>query len=300
MIDPNIYIDFLPAEWSNLISDWRFWLIVIVMIFLTLWVFLGGGDHQFSGLSILANDERISEIISLPNNRKNNNRKTRKHITKDIKRWENLQNPETDPISSPQRIARMKSMASGKPVREPKRIKVPVVKESDVKTEKIPIISNKKTTTTVNPKKSSLKPYKSGRTRSQGETLCAQAMYQIYGVPFDTYRPDFLKNPLTGENLELDCYNPNIEIIIEYEDCEYQFNGIAVEYNGIQHYVWPNFTGQTKKEFLNQVGRDKIKRELCDENRIYLITVPYNLPMDLIKDYIIYYLPENVLERGDY
>jgi len=39
------------------------------------------------------------------------------------------------------------------------------------------------------------------------------------------------------------------------------------------------------------------KVEACDRNGVYLITVPYNVPEHLIKEYIIYYLPENVKAR---
>jgi hypothetical protein len=44
----------------------------------------------------------------------------------------------------------------------------------------------------------------------------------LTGRQFMSVRPYWLKNPETGRNLELDCYNE-----------EYR---LALEYNGVQHY----------------------------------------------------------------
>lgn len=118
---------------------------------------------------------------------------------------------------------------------------------------------------------------------SRGERQCRLVMEMMYGKPFPKVRPQFLRNPETGRLLELDCY------------CEDM--GLAVEYNGIQHYVWPNYTNQTYDNFINQCRRDQLKVDLCDLNNVYLITVPYNVPVEQIEDYIIYYLPENVQNR---
>jgi hypothetical protein len=120
---------------------------------------------------------------------------------------------------------------------------------------------------------------------SKGETLCKKAVEEIYGVPFYCVRPNFLKNPETGRNLELDMYNDDLKI--------------AVEYSGIGHYVYPNPFHKTKEEFMNQIRRDQYKVETCDQNGIYLITVPYNVPLEYekIKSYIEYYLPENESKR---
>ena len=126
-------------------------------------------------------------------------------------------------------------------------------------------------------------PVVSRRRVSKGEQICRQVMEELYNKPFPTIRPDFLKNPETKRNLELDCYNDELKL--------------AVEYNGVQHYKWPNFTNQSKEDFIKQVRRDKYKVEACDANGVYLITVPYNVPHKDIKDYIIYYLPENYQQR---
>jgi hypothetical protein len=118
---------------------------------------------------------------------------------------------------------------------------------------------------------------------SKGERICCETMEKIYGVPFITVRPNWLRNPETGENLELDCYNEQLSI--------------AVEYNGEQHYKWPNFTNQSNSEFINQVRRDMLKADICEKRGTYLITIPYTVPHDKIPDHIISKLPETIRKR---
>lgn len=127
-----------------------------------------------------------------------------------------------------------------------------------------------------------IKPIPKDR-RSKGEIICCQTLEEIYGKPFKSVRPDFLKNPTTGHNLELDCYNEELKL--------------AVEYNGEQHYVWPNFFRTTQQQFVEQLRRDQFKVEMCDQLGIYLITVPYTVSHELIPAYIRHYLPEAVMSR---
>ena len=121
---------------------------------------------------------------------------------------------------------------------------------------------------------------------SHGERACRRALEELFQVPFiTTRRLPWLKNPKTGRNLELDCYNEQL--------------ALACEYNGYQHYVYPNIYHRTEEDFEKQQYRDNIKRELCDANGVYLITVPHTVNYEDIKDYIIYYLPENRKYRID-
>jgi len=128
---------------------------------------------------------------------------------------------------------------------------------------------------------SNKKPTK--RQDSKGERKCREVMEKLYHRSFPKTRPQFLRNPETGYLLELDCYNEEL--------------ALAVEYNGSQHYIWPNYTNQKYDNFIKQRRRDRLKVDLCDLNGVYLITVPYNVPIEDIEDYIIYYLPENVQKR---
>jgi len=144
-------------------------------------------------------------------------------------------------------------------------------------------ISNSFTVSNVTNNDNSVPITSRGRRISNGERICREVMEEIYKKPFPCVRPDFLKNPETKRNLELDCYNKELKL--------------AVEYNGIQHYKWPNFTCQSREDFIKQVRRDRYKVDTCDANGVYLITVPYTVPHDQIRDYIMYYLPENYDQR---
>jgi hypothetical protein len=96
----------------------------------------------------------------------------------------------------------------------------------------------------------------------KGEDIMAEILEHILESKVHrNVRPNFLRNPETGKNLELDCYNE------EY--------AIAVEYNGIQHYKFPSAFHKTEKDFYDQIYRDKLKKKLCDETGVYLIVVPY-------------------------
>lgn len=107
----------------------------------------------------------------------------------------------------------------------------------------------------------------------KSEELCRQIVEDIFGKKFPRARPNFLKNPNTRRNLEIDCY------------CEEL--GIGIEYNGIQHYKYPNIFHKTKEEFIRGLSNDKFKRETCKINGILLIIIPYTLPKCEIRKYII-------------
>ena len=103
------------------------------------------------------------------------------------------------------------------------------------------------------------------------EKLCKKTMERLFRVKFVKVRPKWLINPKTGRRLELDNYNDDL----------------AVEYNGITHYVHPNWTHQSREDFIKGVERDRVKAEICRKRGIDLITVPHTVPYGLIYDYII-------------
>ncbi len=120
---------------------------------------------------------------------------------------------------------------------------------------------------------------------SKGERITCETLEKVYQVPFPTVRPNFLKNPETKRNLELDCYNEDLKI--------------AAEYNGEQHYNFPNRFHKTKQEFLKQIRRDRLKAELCELRGIHLITIPWTIGHQMIADYIKFKLPENIEARTE-
>jgi hypothetical protein len=116
---------------------------------------------------------------------------------------------------------------------------------------------------------------KSEKNKSKGEEECRRVLQSIFRVPFTSQRPDFLRNPVTGGNfnLELDCYNAEL--------------GLAVEYNGQQHYKYIPYFHRNKDHFMTQKYRDDMKRRICREQNIVLIEVPYTVSIKDIANFII-------------
>ena len=51
--------------------------------------------------------------------------------------------------------------------------------------------------------------------------------------------------------------------------------GFAIEVQGIQHECFHAFFHKNQKDFDKQFARDRLKKELCDENQVVLIEVWY-------------------------
>jgi len=100
---------------------------------------------------------------------------------------------------------------------------------------------------------------------SLSERLTCKVFEEYLGRQVKTnIRPNFLKNPITGHNLELDIFDPE--------------TNIAIEYNGIQHYEYVKHWHKNDPEkYKKQLERDIIKRKLCYENGIILIIVKYDV-----------------------
>jgi len=110
---------------------------------------------------------------------------------------------------------------------------------------------------------------------SKGEAECRRVLQSLFQRKFASSRPDFLRNPVTGGNfnLELDCFDSQMKL--------------AVEYNGIQHYIYTPYFQKSKAHFLNQKYRDDMKQRICKEHGITLINVPYTVKLKDIKEFII-------------
>ena len=119
------------------------------------------------------------------------------------------------------------------------------------------------------------KPRRNPPGESKGELECRRVLQHLFKKQFNKDRPDFLRNPVTGGNfnLELDCFDADMKL--------------AVEYNGIQHYKYVPFFHNNKEAFLNQKYRDQMKRQMCKENGVFLIEVPYVVKVENIKDFLV-------------
>jgi len=97
-------------------------------------------------------------------------------------------------------------------------------------------------------------------TKSQ-EHRIRKIMQNYFQVPFNKVRPNFLKNPKTGRNLELDLYSPELNI--------------SVEVQGAQHMEFLPHFHKSYSDFENQKYRDHLKYIKCKEHNIRLIIVYY-------------------------
>ncbi len=107
---------------------------------------------------------------------------------------------------------------------------------------------------------------------SKGEQISKQAAEKIFKKSFTKIRPDFLKNNVTGHNLEIDVFNEELKL--------------GIEYSGRQHYEFVPFFHKNKEAFLNQKYRDEIKRMKCKSEGIQLIEIPYTVSLEDIESYI--------------
>lgn len=157
------------------------------------------------------------------------------------------------------------------------------------------------------------------------EPKCGEIIQRLFGREFlQGQRPDFLKNPESGRNLELDWWCPELKL--------------ALEHNGEQHYTFPNGFHSTKpkeyldyhknnpqyhqilkqlyetdisafkskmkqddpkdeiglRKFAQQLRRDEFKKRICEEQGIHLISVPYHIPYDCLEQFIIDSIPDEL------
>lgn len=119
----------------------------------------------------------------------------------------------------------------------------------------------------------------SGKRINKHEERCREIFEGLFKQPFPSRRPDFLKNPTTGRNLELDGW------------CTKSFfkmypNGIAFEYDGEQHAKYSPYFHKSVKDFEYQVHRDKYKDAVCHQKGILLIRIPHFVAYSDLERYI--------------
>ena len=108
------------------------------------------------------------------------------------------------------------------------------------------------------------------------EDFCRYVLESILRRPFPSERPDFLKNPYTGRNLECDMINHDLKL--------------AVEYSGAQHYQYNSYFHSSPQKFQQQQERDDIKKILLMRNGYNYIEVPYTITKDQMEGYLTYHL----------
>lgn len=102
---------------------------------------------------------------------------------------------------------------------------------------------------------------------SKFEKRCKVAIESLTRTKFVSVRPDFLVNPVTGKNLEIDLFNEELKI--------------AVEADGVQHSKFSPYFHKNKSEYKYQKLKDEYKNLLCKNNKIVLIRVPYYISSNI-------------------
>lgn len=115
---------------------------------------------------------------------------------------------------------------------------------------------------------------------TNGERRCRFILETIFKKAFIRTR-DIVK--INDQRLELDMYNEELMM--------------ACEYNGIQHYFEDNKFFHKNGGFEEQVERDSLKKQYCDENGIKLIIVPYTVYK--FTDTVDYILSELKIQRDE-
>lgn len=107
----------------------------------------------------------------------------------------------------------------------------------------------------------------------KNEKRCREIFESTFNKPFPTVRPDWLKNPETGRNLELDGFCEELSI--------------AFEYDGEQHCRPNSYFHKTPEDFINQTKRDDLKDKICKERGIKLIRIPSFVAFIDLERYIV-------------
>ena len=92
---------------------------------------------------------------------------------------------------------------------------------------------------------------------SRSERTVRALFEAVYEADFPQTRPEFLK----ATRCHLDGYNQHL--------------GLAFEFNGRQHYELNAMFHRSDQDLSNQRDRDRNKAQLCKDNGVTLITVPY-------------------------
>lgn len=125
-----------------------------------------------------------------------------------------------------------------------------------------------------------IQPKKRARTKrvNKFEERCREIFEDIFDHNFPSTRPSFLKNPVTGQNLELDGYCPYIQTPIG--------TGLAFEYDGAQHAKYSPYFHRSKKEFIYQTKKDSYKDAKCRQKGIMLVRIPHTIKYEKLEEFI--------------
>ncbi|HMP28196.1 MAG TPA: hypothetical protein PKD85_01265, partial [Saprospiraceae bacterium] len=127
--------------------------------------------------------------------------------------------------------------------------------------------------------KNSVKKRPKSPKKNKSEERCREIFENIFQSKFKSVRPDWLKNPVTNKNLELDGYCPHIKTPLG--------QGLAFEYDGVQHSQYnKHFHRGGPQEFVYQTKKDSWKDLTCEQNGVLLIRIPHFVAFQDLERYI--------------
>lgn len=95
-------------------------------------------------------------------------------------------------------------------------------------------------------------------SRGKSESLFGECLHEVVPkIKFKKVRPKFLR--VGNSCLELDYYCEKLKL--------------AFEVNGAQHYEYNSFFHRGYYNFISLIGRDCLKKHLCEENGVRLVSV---------------------------
>lgn len=140
--------------------------------------------------------------------------------------------------------------------------------------------------------------------RSKGEKMTRLVLESLFNVSFITERPDFLNYVGTNKakglkkitntnkkkinkanNLEIDLYNADLKI--------------GIEYQGDQHCRYITYFHKTKDGFIRSMDKDHFKRKKCYQNGIYLIEIHDFIKEEDLGRYVLDSLPSRLVDNID-
>ena len=260
--------------------NYTYGLLIIIVLFFILWLFFGGENYEFVGVQPLYNIDPYVEgaLSAIPKDNNQNNKNNNKQNNQiQNERKDSTLSSELNSVCGSVNYERELSSTQLKQVRDLKSERIKLLSLNKENLEKIAKLEAEKYANANN--------NRNGAFMSKAESECKRVLNEIYGIDFKKVRPNWLKNPETGANLELDLYNENVLV----RGVSYR---VALETNGIQHNVYPNGFHRSEDEFRKQLRRDMYKADVCEREGVYLITVPYTVKLKDIKDYIVKSLPE--------
>jgi transposase len=115
----------------------------------------------------------------------------------------------------------------------------------------------------------------------KSQKICQEIAESVFGKKFDTERrfPWFLSE--LGNPRKVDMY-------FEFSEPRADgTKGIAIEYNGEQHYRFVEFFHRTMEAFLDYKQGDMDERRLFKDHGIFLLEIPYTVSFKVMRDFII-------------